>query len=226
MIRRPSGLGDPSGLRSRPASLNSMMVLFRGRVVLRCPTRSPPVVFSLPGSWADFVWTVRPDRRVGAGEWVEQDSNLRRHSHQIYSLAPLATWVSTRFRARFGVGLGPSRRHHVPPGGPPDARRSGRAGGESRTHNRRFTKPVLCRLSYASGPIAVENPKYTLPRVRCKGSFPRPVEFPPPPDDRPRFGGRLPTTGRGRSDRRLRDRATVGILSSGRSFRQGAPQNA
>jgi len=25
-----------------------------------------------------------------------------------------------------------------------------RAGGESRTHNRRFTKPVLCRLSYAS----------------------------------------------------------------------------
>ena len=33
----------------------------------------------------------RPDRT-----WVEQDSNLRRHCHQIYSLAPLATWVSTR----------------------------------------------------------------------------------------------------------------------------------
>jgi hypothetical protein len=28
--------------------------------------------------------------------WVEQDSNLRRLSHQIYSLAPLAAWVSTR----------------------------------------------------------------------------------------------------------------------------------
>jgi hypothetical protein len=36
-------------------------------------------------------------RRVG-GAWVEQDSNLRRQCHQIYSLAPLATWVSTRFR--------------------------------------------------------------------------------------------------------------------------------
>ena len=31
--------------------------------------------------------------------WVEQDSNLRRHCHQIYSLAPLAAWVSTRSRA-------------------------------------------------------------------------------------------------------------------------------
>ena len=28
---------------------------------------------------------------------------------------------------------------------------SGRAGGETRTHNPRFTKPMLCRLSYASG---------------------------------------------------------------------------
>ena len=27
---------------------------------------------------------------------------------------------------------------------------SGRAGGETRTHNPRFTKPMLCRLSYAS----------------------------------------------------------------------------
>jgi hypothetical protein len=35
-------------------------------------------------------------------------------------------------------------------------REAGRAGGESRTHNRRFTKPVLCRLSYASVREAVE----------------------------------------------------------------------
>jgi hypothetical protein len=28
--------------------------------------------------------------------------------------------------------------------------RKGRAGGETRTHNPRFTKPMLCRLSYAS----------------------------------------------------------------------------
>src|SRR3954470_6543746 len=32
----------------------------------------------------------------GQSTWVEQDSNLRRQCHQIYSLAPLAAWVSTR----------------------------------------------------------------------------------------------------------------------------------
>src|SRR4051794_19473255 len=32
--------------------------------------------------------------------------------------------------------------------------RRGRAGGETRTHNPRFTKPMLCRLSYASIPTA------------------------------------------------------------------------
>ena len=32
----------------------------------------------------------------------------------------------------------------------PRCDRINRAGGESRTHNRRFTKPVLCQLSYAS----------------------------------------------------------------------------
>ena len=36
-----------------------------------------------------------------------------------------------------------------------------RAGGESRTHNRRFTKPVLCRLSYASLGQAMKLP--TIP---------------------------------------------------------------
>src|SRR6202035_1857015 len=34
--------------------------------------------------------------------WVEQDSNLRRQCHQIYSLAPLAAWVSTRIRVDAG----------------------------------------------------------------------------------------------------------------------------
>jgi hypothetical protein len=37
-------------------------------------------------------WLIRPV----ALTWVEQDSNLRRQCHQIYSLAPLAAWVSTR----------------------------------------------------------------------------------------------------------------------------------
>ena len=42
---------------------------------------------------------------------------------------------------------------------------SGRAGGESRTHNRRFTKPVLCRLSYASEHEAVKFPN--IPSDAC-----------------------------------------------------------
>ena len=36
-----------------------------------------------------------PDPTQSQSTWVEQDSNLRRHCHQIYSLAPLAAWVST-----------------------------------------------------------------------------------------------------------------------------------
>ena len=42
--------------------------------------------------------------------WVEQDSNLRRHCHQIYSLAPLTTWVSTRVGLPLASGPGPRRR--------------------------------------------------------------------------------------------------------------------
>src|SRR4051794_34721128 len=49
---------------------------------------------------------------------------------------------------------------------------SDRAGGESRTHNRRFTKPVLCRLSYASERWGREIPKYTFKIVRRKDFFP------------------------------------------------------
>ncbi len=93
----------------------------------------------------------------GPGRWVEQDSNLRRHSHQIYSLAPLTTWVSTRVESsRVGFLDAPHR-----------------AGGESRTHNRRFTKPVLCRLSYASDQQAVKFLDYIAAAPRCK-SAPRP----------------------------------------------------
>ena len=36
---------------------------------------------------------------------MEQDSNLRRQCHQIYSLAPLATWVSTRYRIEVAVAV-------------------------------------------------------------------------------------------------------------------------
>ena len=54
------------------------------------------------------------------------------------------------------LGYPPGGRGRIPgsfrPGGP------SRAGGESRTHNPRFTKPKLCRLSYASEPRAVNCP--------------------------------------------------------------------
>src|SRR5262249_29661548 len=45
------------------------------------------------------------------------------------------------------VGRGPGRTPPLPCGG--------RAGGETRTHNPRFTKPMLYRLSYASDRIGV-----------------------------------------------------------------------
>ena len=104
--------------------------------------------------------------RAGATpEWVVQDSNLRRHCHQIYSLAPLATWVTTRHRRRT---------------------LRARAGGESRTHNPRFTKPMLCRLSYASDRWAVKLPTLATPSRDCKdlcrpppNSLPH--HLPPPP---------------------------------------------
>jgi hypothetical protein len=67
--------------------------------------------------------------------WVEQDSNLRRHCHQIYSLAPLAAWVSTRDFDRSRINLRPvpfydfqSFERHAHPGR--DGFR-GRASGES-----------------------------------------------------------------------------------------------
>jgi len=98
--------------------------------------------------------------RVG-GAWVEQDSNLRRQCHQIYSLAPLTTWVSTRFGSnRHATTDDLDHRSDRRPGGRGPTRQT-RAGGESRTHNRRFTKPVLCRLSYASHHEAVKLPNIT-----------------------------------------------------------------
>src|SRR4051812_27311729 len=64
------------------------------------------------------------------------------------------TGASPRCVAETDLGPGPA-----PPSRPMGRR--GRAGGESRTHNRRFTKPVLCRLSYASDHEAVKIP--TIP---------------------------------------------------------------
>ena len=118
---------------------------------------------------------------------MEQDSNLRRQCHQIYSLAPLATWVSTRVESpRVGSSTSPHR-----------------AGGESRTHNRRFTKPVLCRLSYASDQQAVKFPDYIAGVPRCKAFRDRREKppAPPVPDERDRdpAGSRETSASRGRT---------------------------
>lgn len=45
------------------------------------------------------------ERSVAAqiGQWGVQDSNLRRQSHQIYSLTPLAAWVTPRVVCGCGV---------------------------------------------------------------------------------------------------------------------------
>src|SRR5262249_48961848 len=50
-----------------------------------------------------------------------------------------------------------------------------RAGGESRTHNRRFTKPVLCRLSYASDHEAVKLPSIPSNPFQAREFSPRNV---------------------------------------------------
>jgi hypothetical protein len=97
-------------------------------------------------------------------------------SRQIYSLLPLAAWVPHRFRASPPISrtlplstLGSTPRP--------------RADGGNRTHNRRFTKPELCQLSYVSdGPFLREtrrinepemsvNPRLsTLRPARCRSS--------------------------------------------------------
>ena len=84
-------------------------------------------------------------------KWGKQDSNLRRLSHQIYSLAPLAAREfpldQSHFSQRADRRRPVEQRRCVPDGLPLSARE---ASGGTRTHNLRFTKPELCQLSYAS----------------------------------------------------------------------------
>src|SRR4051812_28687579 len=68
-----------------------------------------------------------------------------------------------------GTGLSPRRRDLGLGRGPGSPAAEGRAGGESRTHNRRFTKPVLCQLSYASDREAVKIPNIPSPASHARG---------------------------------------------------------
>src|SRR3954447_20190309 len=52
-----------------------------------------------------------------------------------------------------------------------------RAGGETRTHNLRFTKPLLCQLSYASN-LGRKIP-YDIARVNDCKRIPGPTRRPP-----------------------------------------------
>ena len=103
------------------------------------------------------------------------------------------------------------------PASAPTLPRRGRAGGESRTHNRRFTKPVLCRLSYASDRRGREIPNYTVAAVRRKGFFPPASEIGPGSCRTRRAGGGSPRRVRQRTRPRPRRRraAADGTRSGG-----------
>src|SRR3954447_4790362 len=63
----------------------------------------------------------------------------------------------------------------------------GRAGGESRTHHRRFTKPELCRLSYASNQETVKFPTIPSSPNLARGLFVRRWKSALPVEDTPAF---------------------------------------
>ena len=75
-------------------------------------------------------------------KWGVQDSNLRRLSQQIYSLSRLTASVTPRTLELqlFTETCNLKNRH---------AKYEKKASGGVRTHDLRFTKPLLCQLSYA-----------------------------------------------------------------------------
>src|SRR5438105_6811292 len=82
-----------------------------------------------------------PPRSNGGGGRMRTFEGV---SRQIYSLLPLAAWVPHRIRASAPPALSASDDNRVS---------RPRADGGNRTHNRRFTKPELCRLSYVSNGV-------------------------------------------------------------------------
>ena len=75
--------------------------------------------------------------------WWEVDSNLRRLRQQIYSLLPLATRAShATFQYQDSYSKSATDSRHLTP----DSYTGADDG--TRTRNLRFTKPLLCQLSY------------------------------------------------------------------------------
>src|SRR4051812_8582298 len=83
----------------------------------------------------------------------------------------------------------------------------GRAGGESRTHNRRFTKPELCRLSYASNQEAVKFPTIPSSPNLARGLFVRRSKSALRVEDTPTFVRVRPNFPMHRARERTRPRA-------------------
>ena len=100
-------------------------------------------------------------------QWGVQDSNLRRHCHQIYSLTPLTareTPPAKSMQSSIQTGQGSPR------GGEKGGAilTTQRASGGTRTHNLLITNQLLCQLSYASGASpALKTTKYNETPLGC-----------------------------------------------------------
>src|SRR5262249_5752624 len=99
----------------------------------RLPIRSMPIASDMGGAGFEPAKAVPPD--LQSGPFGRLGIHPRCHSH------PAALGMLPH------VGWGRGRTSPLP--------YAGRAGGETRTHNPRFTKPKLYRLSYASDRIGV-----------------------------------------------------------------------
>ena len=92
-----------------------------------------------------------PKRTPESEKWEEQDSNLRRLSQQIYSLSRLTASVPSRNLSLYLMCLTPRSSKRFVTSGSFERSISlyvKRAIGGARTHDLRFTKPLLSQLSY------------------------------------------------------------------------------
>ena len=112
-----------------------------GRLALYQLSYSRDLLFTPMKNRRFRLWFAQP--RAHGGGRIRTFEGV---SRQIYSLLPLAAWVPHRIRASAPAtpALSASDDNRVS---------RPRADGGNRTHNRRFTKPELCRLSYVSNGV-------------------------------------------------------------------------
>src|SRR3954469_25007639 len=95
-------LAGPTEQRRREARQAARRNPYRPSPRFRSPLNDPFEVFE--------PFRLDLPSMLGDSTWVEQDSNLRRQCHQIYSLAPLAAWVSTRLGSHHPAARRPDGR--------------------------------------------------------------------------------------------------------------------